>query len=210
MDLLALLEEVRVLARNGLHYTQDVYDRERYRRLLDLAAQAYGEELDLPVEDLRRQFLAEIGPVTPKVGGNAAIFNERGEILLMERADGSGWCLPCGWLEPNESPAETAVRETLEETGLQVRVQQLVDVFTRKAGARYGPFTTLSVVYLCEVIGGALRLSHEGRSLAYLEIDAVRGWHATHEAHARAARAAWQNRQRPPAGGAAREEHGSG
>lgn len=194
-DLFTLLEEVRVIARNGLHYTQDVFDRERYERLLELATRTYSQRLGLPHEPIRAQFLAEVGHITPKVGSNAAIFNEQGEILLMERANGSGWCLPCGWIEPNESPAEAAVRETWEETSLQIRVAQLVDVFTRKPSALNGPFTTLSVVYLCEVMGGELRLSHEGLALRYWKIEEMKDWHATHEQHARAAFDVWtQNR----------------
>ena len=39
------------------------------------------------------RFLSETGYITPKVGADAAIFNESGEILLMERSDGSGWWL---------------------------------------------------------------------------------------------------------------------
>lgn len=193
MDLFTLLEEVRVIARNGLNYTQDVFDRERYERLLEIASQTYSERLDVPVEAIRAQFLAETGHITPKVGASAALFNEQGEILLMERANGTGWCLPCGWLEPNESPAEAAVREAWEETGLQIRALRLVDVFTRKPSVANGPFTTISVVYLCEVVGGELRLSHEGKALRYWRIDDMRDWHATHERHARAAHAAWKN-----------------
>ena len=192
MDLFTLLEEVRVIARNGLNYTQDVFDRERYQRLLDVASRVYSERLDLPLEPIRAQFLAEIGHITPKVGGNAAIFNDRGEILLMDRANGTGWCLPCGWLEPDESPVEAVLRETWEETGLTIRVLRLVDVFTRKPGAANGPFTTLSVVYLCAVTGGELRLSHEGRALRYWKIEDVTGWHADHDRHARAAYAEWR------------------
>jgi 8-oxo-dGTP pyrophosphatase MutT (NUDIX family) len=192
MDLFTLLEEVRVIARNGLNYTNDVFDRERYQRLMDLVTQTYSDQLEVPAAKIRDQFLAEIGHITPKVGSSAAIFNEHGEILLMERANGTGWCLPCGWLEPNESPIEAAVRETWEETGLNIRVLRLVDVFTRKPSAANGPFTTISVVYLCEIIGGELRLSHEGRALRYWKIEAMTDWHATHQHYAQAAYAAWQ------------------
>ncbi len=192
MDLFTLLEEGRVIARNGLNHTKDIFDRERYQRLLEVVTQTYSELLEVPVEPIREQFLAEIGHITPKVGSNAAIINEHGEILLMERANGTGWCLPCGWLEPNESPCEAAVRETWEETGLNIRILRLIDICTRKPNAVNGPFTTLSVVYLCEVIGGELRLSHEGRELRYWNIDEITDWHATHEHHARAAYAEWQ------------------
>ena len=96
MDIYSLLDEIQTIARNGLHYATNPYDRERYERLLSLAIDTYEELLNLPGEALRLRFERELGYITPKVGADAAIFNSRGEILLMERADGNGWCLPCG------------------------------------------------------------------------------------------------------------------
>ena len=185
MDIFSLLDEIQTIARNGLNHDTPPYDRERYERLLKLAAQSYSELLDAPEAELRARFLDELGYITPKIGTDAAIFNERGEILLMERADGSGWCLPCGWVEPNEKPAEAVIREVREETGLDVKITRLVGVFTRKASARYGPHSMIAIVHLCEVTGGELTLSHEGSGLKYWPIDEVTDWHATQEKYAR-------------------------
>lgn len=199
MDIFALLDEIQTIARNGLHYTTGVYDRERYERLLSLSTRTYAELLDTSDEEIRRRFLQEMGYITPKVGADAAIFNDRGEILLMDRVDGSGWCLPCGWVEPNEKPAETAVREVREETGLDVVVRQLIGVFTRPSGGRNGPHTMIAVVHWCDAVGGELTLSHEGIDLRYWPIDAVTNWHATHEQYARAAYERWQSDRLLPA-----------
>lgn len=108
------------------------FDKERYERLLSLTSQTYSELLSIPEETVKARFIAEIGYITPKVETNAAIFNDKGEILLMERFDGSGWCMPCGFVEPNETPAEGVIREVREETGLDGKIKQLVGVFTRK------------------------------------------------------------------------------
>ncbi len=187
MDIVALLDEIQTIARNGLHYARDPFDRERYERLMQLATESYGEMTGAPAESFSRRFMSEIGYITPKVGADAAIFNDQGEILLMDRADGTGWCLPCGWVEPNEKPAETVVREVREETGLDVEISRLVGVFTRMPSSALGPHTLIAVVHLCEVVGGNLTLSHEGRALQYWPIDEVRDWFATHERCARAA-----------------------
>ena len=117
----------------------------------------------------------------------------------MERVDGSGWCLPCGWVEPNERPADAAVREAWEETGLRVKVRQLVGVFSRPAGAQNGAHSLVAVVHLCDVLSGELTLSHEGTALRYWPIDAVTDWHATHETYARAAHDLWQSETLLPA-----------
>jgi ADP-ribose pyrophosphatase YjhB (NUDIX family) len=198
MDIISLLDQMQHIARNGLTYCQNPYDRERYEKLLVLTTQSYGELVDQTADVIKTAFTAELGHITPKVGADAAIFNKQGEILLMERVDGSGWCLPCGWVEPLERPSDAAVREVWEETGLIVAVNQLVGVFTRMPSPRFGPHTMIAVVHLCEVIGGKLTLSHEGLDLRYWPIDQMKNWHGIHEKYARAAYEMWQTGQSSP------------
>ena len=193
MDIYSLLDEVQAIARTGLSFTSNPYDRERYERLLALATREYSELLGVPDELIRAQFAKELGVITPKVGTDAAIFNERGEILLMDRIEGTGWCLPCGFVEENETPEEGILREVREETGLDVKIRQLVGVFTRKPSVKYGPHTTISIVHLCEVVAGKLTLSHEGKALQYWPIDEMKNWHEPHEACARAAYEVWKS-----------------
>jgi ADP-ribose pyrophosphatase YjhB (NUDIX family) len=173
MNLLSLLDELRIIAANGLEYAEDPHDRQRYERLQKLVERYYGEALDLPPETVRDRLAEEFGHVTPKVGANAAIFDEEEEgILLMKRADDGTWCLPGGYVDPNESPRETAVRETREETGLDVEPTELVALYTRTPG-EYGPHNLVSPVYLCTVVGGDWDLSHEGESLRYWHLNDV-------------------------------------
>ena len=192
MDILPLLDELQTMARNGLTYANNPYDKERYTRLLELASNYYGKILDIPSDEVKQRFAKELGYITPKVGGDAAIFDETGKILLVLRTDDRQWCLPCGWVEPGESPEQTAVRETKEETNLEVQVLQLVDVFTRLPNIGYGPHTAVAVVYLCEITGGSLELSHEHTAAQYWNIDDVPAWHELHEHYARGAFRVWQ------------------
>jgi ADP-ribose pyrophosphatase YjhB (NUDIX family) len=153
VDILPLLDELQSIARTGLNFSPSPYDRERYQRLLTLVSAYYGQVLDLPPPEVRQRFSSELGYITPKVGAEAAIFDPEGRILLVRRSDDGLWCLPCGWVEPNESPEEAAIREAGEETGLEVRPRHLVGVFTRKPNCGHGPHTAIAVVYLCDVLG---------------------------------------------------------
>src|SRR5512137_3194114 len=180
MDILSLLDELQTIACNGLNFATNPYDRERYERLLELASTYYGQALDLPPFEVRRRLCAELGYITPKVGAEAAIFDAEGRMLLVRRSDDGRWCLPCGWVEPNESPAEAAVREAREETGLLVRTARLVDVLTRKADQGFGPHSAIAVVYLCEVVGGTVKAAHEVTEVRYCRIADVDEWHERH------------------------------
>jgi ADP-ribose pyrophosphatase YjhB (NUDIX family) len=193
MDILPLLEELQALAQTGLNYTPNPYDRERYERLLALAAAYYGAALDLPPAEVRRRLGAELGYITPKVGAHAALFDAAGRILLVRRADDGKWCLPCGWVEPNESPEETVVREAREETGLEVEVGRLIGVYTRRADSGYGPHSAIAIGYLCEVRGGRFTLSHEIREVGYFRIEDVTDWHEKHAEYARGAWVVWKD-----------------
>jgi 8-oxo-dGTP pyrophosphatase MutT (NUDIX family) len=187
MDILPLLDELQTIARNGLVYANNPYDKERYERLLELVSVYYHKTLDIPSAEVKKRFAAELGHITPKVSAEAAIFNDDARILLLWRADDRKWCLPCGWVEPGESPAQAAVRETKEETGLDVEVLGLADVFTRLPNSGHGPHTAVAVVYLCDVIGGRLELSHEHLAVRYWDVEEVPDWHELHEQYARAA-----------------------
>ncbi len=108
--------------------------------------------------------------VTPRVGANAIVFNEAGEILLTRRADNGQWCLPGGHMDFGETLAETAVRETLEETGLHVQVERLIGVYS----APYPDGITLNdtnqvviASFLCRVTGGEPCLGSETTGIGY-------------------------------------------
>lgn len=191
-DALALLDELRILAQNGLEYAEDPYDEERYERILDLACREYADLTDLSPDAVRERFAEELGHVTPKVGSGAAVFDDEGRILLVRRSDDGTWCLPCGFVDPGESPDETAVRETREETGLDVRPIESVGVYTRHPDER-GPHGLVRHVYLCERVGGELGLSRESEAVQYRSIDEVTDWHHEHRASALDARDRWRD-----------------
>ncbi len=81
--LLGLLDELQTIARNGLEYTTDPFDRERYAQLLAVTVAAYGAVLDVPALEIRARLAREFGYITPKVGADAAIFDDAGRILVM-------------------------------------------------------------------------------------------------------------------------------
>jgi ADP-ribose pyrophosphatase YjhB (NUDIX family) len=61
---------------------------------------------------------------------NVAVTNESGEILLIRRSDNDNWALPGGAVDIGESLPQAAVRETLEETGVECEITGLSGIYT--------------------------------------------------------------------------------
>ncbi len=161
-DLLRWSETLAALARTGLGFTENLYERERFEEVLKVAADmrvAAGHQLDsdILVEEWMKVVGAGVaGYVTPKVAVGAVVGNERGELLLVQRADSGVWLYPTGWADVGYSASEVAVKEVLEETGIQVEPVRLIAVLD---GLRLG-FTAVplySLVFYCRVVGGDLR-----------------------------------------------------
>ena len=73
--------------------------------------------------------IGKLAKLTPTC--DAVIFDPTGQcVLLTRRSDNGRWCLPGGAMDPGESAAECCAREVLEETGLVVRVDRLVGVYS--------------------------------------------------------------------------------
>jgi len=172
-ELVRWAESLAGIARTGLGFTESVYERERFEEILAVAAdiRASVDRRHDP-EALVTEWLAGVGEgvsgyVTPKVAVGAVVGNDRGEILLIQRADSGIWLYPTGWADIGYSPSEVAVKEVREETGIICEVRQLIGVFD---GLRLGWARTplYSVVFHCHAIGGEL----EAHPLECLDV----GW----------------------------------
>jgi 8-oxo-dGTP pyrophosphatase MutT (NUDIX family) len=121
-------------------------------------------------------------PKLPKVirpGTCAAVFNERGEILLQKRADNGFWSMPSGAVDPGESVEQGALREVWEETGLQVRVVRLVGVYSDPRNYMITHYPggdivhNVSLCFVCEWVAGTLQLSDESTDIGYFPVEAL-------------------------------------
>ena len=176
VDVLPLLDELRVIGQSGLMDADSPYDRERNERLLELASEYYGRTIELPPEEIRERLAADLGYATAKVSAGAAIFDDGGRILLVKRTSDGTWGFPAGGVDPNESASEAAIRETREETGIEARIDELIDVYHGEPG-KSGPHSVVHVQYLCERTDGTHQPSHETDAVRYWNIDAVPVWH---------------------------------
>lgn len=61
---------------------------------------------------------------------NVVVENDKGEILMIRRTDNGNWALPGGAIDLGESVTQAAIRETKEETGIDVEITGLVGIYS--------------------------------------------------------------------------------
>ena len=168
---LAWARELQAISQTGLTFTTDDYDRGRYRRLAEIAAEIVEKHAGLPIEPTVENFLVQPGYATPKVDVRGAIVVDGKVLLVQERADGR-WALPGGWADVGDLPSETIVREVWEETGFQVVVSKLIGVYDgNRNGTPLSFYHAYKLVFLCEITGGAARPNEETLDVAFFDFD---------------------------------------
>ncbi len=109
-------------------------------------------------------------------GVTAVVFDERGRVLLGRRSDNGEWSVVGGIPEPGEQPAEAAVREVYEETGVECVVERVVLVQTLRA-VQYGNGDIcqfMDVTVACRATGGEARVNDdESLEVGWFEVDAL-------------------------------------
>jgi ADP-ribose pyrophosphatase YjhB (NUDIX family) len=163
-------EALASIARTGLGFTTNTFEAERYEEILAVAAEirvsadeladdAVAQDVILP-DELRASWIRNVGSgvpgyVTPKVAVGAVVGDDEGRMLLIQRADSGVWLYPTGWADVGYSPAEVAIKEVREETGIICEVvRPLAIIDGLRAGFSRVPL--YSLVFLCRAVGGRL------------------------------------------------------
>ncbi|HEY7931391.1 MAG TPA: NUDIX hydrolase N-terminal domain-containing protein [Acidimicrobiales bacterium] len=165
--LLRWAESLAGVARTGLGFTQSQYERERFEEILKIAGdikvtERDGDLSEGDVSGYVNEWMREVGHgvagyQTPKVAVGAAVTNDRGELLLIQRADSGFWLYPTGWCDVGYSAPEVVVKEVLEETGIEVEPVRLIGVLDgMRLGASRIPL--YSLLFFCRAIGGSLQI----------------------------------------------------
>lgn len=61
---------------------------------------------------------------------NVVVANEAGDVLMIRRTDNGNWAVPGGAIDLGESVAQRAVRETLEESGIEYEITGIVGIYS--------------------------------------------------------------------------------
>lgn len=108
----------------------------------------------------------------PKVGVGVLLLAEE-RILLVKRAmnpEAGKWSIPAGYLDYGEDPVLTAEREVFEETGLQVNVTGVADVFHNPDSAIHGG-ASVFILYHARWSGGSMRAGDDASAVGFFHPD---------------------------------------
>lgn len=125
------ITELQAIAQTGLAYCKDKFDIERYKRLLEIAANLLALKSNHQYEKVLELFAKEAGHSTPKIDVRGAVFKNDQILLVQEKSDGL-WSVPGGWADVNLSPGENIVKEVKEETGFSCSVIKLIGIFDKR------------------------------------------------------------------------------
>lgn len=143
-------DKLRDMSATGLMYSKDIYDQERYQAIQTMAMEMLALATDEPIEEIEKLKLLHFSLPTPVTTADAAVIDKEGRMLLIQRADNQMWAMPGGVLEVGETPAEGAIRETLEETGVHCLAKELVGVFDSRYSGGTSSFHVYRFNFLCE------------------------------------------------------------
>jgi ADP-ribose pyrophosphatase YjhB (NUDIX family) len=170
-EILKIARRVQSIAQTGLHYADNEFDRQRYEELRELSVQLAANLTDASIDRIRNLFTADTGFQTPKVDVRAVVYEDDKILLVRERSDGK-WSLPGGFADINYSPKEVAVKEVIEETGLEVKANRLLAVIdTDKHNFPPLEYHYYKIIILCDLIGGELRGSCETEEAQFFDPD---------------------------------------
>ena len=104
---------------------------------------------------------------------NVVVENDKGEILMIRRTDNDNWALPGGAIDLGESVTQAAIRETKEETGIDVEITGLVGIYSDpKHVIHYTSNNEVrqefSIVLKATSVAGVVRENEEAREVRWI------------------------------------------
>ena len=193
--------EIQALSQTGLTYSENDYQNQRYRRLMEIAAEIVEGHSDLPGEPVLQNFLVQPGYATPKVDVRGAVIRGDKILLVQERVD-ERWCMPGGWADVGDLPSKMVEREVWEESGFEVVARKVIGVYdANRTGVPIEFYHAYKLVFLCEIMGGQARPSNETLAVDFFRFDNLPPLSAarTNERHLTEVFAHLRDEQRPAA-----------
>ncbi|SNZ14717.1 ADP-ribose pyrophosphatase YjhB, NUDIX family [Terribacillus aidingensis] len=158
---------MQAISQAGLHFSKDVFDKERYTELQQLSSEIIATYTGEPAEDMEEMLAAEKGYPTPKLDVRGIVFKGDKLLLVKEKMD-NRWSLPGGFCEIGLSAGENVVKEMKEESGFDVKPVKLLAVLdSDKHTDKPQLFHYYKVFLQCEIVGGGAQEGVETSEIGF-------------------------------------------
>ncbi len=156
-------KSLQAISQTGLHFSEDMYNRDRYEQIAKIAAEMIAHNTNLSEIQVLELNASEFGYATPKIDVRGVVFKSSKILLVREVEDHGRWTLPGGWADVNETPSQATVREVFEESGFETQVVKLLAVYDREKQGHTPPFPyhVYKLFFLCKIIGGCAQAHGE-------------------------------------------------
>jgi len=174
LDLLNLAKRIQALSENGQHYALSDYDMDRYTELENISLRIISLLGKQEIEPIQLSITEKDGYRTPKVDVRAVVFNKKNEILMVREEIDGKWSLPGGWADVGFTPAEIAVKETREESGMKVKAERVVAIFDKRCHP-HPPDThyAYKIFISCIPLNNTLNTGYETSEAGFFSIDSL-------------------------------------
>lgn len=163
--------DLQSIAQAGLEYGKDIFDKERYEKVREIAGEMMQAQTGLPKEKIDTLFLGDEGYQTPKIDTRAAIFKDD-KILLVREKSTQTWSLPGGWNDYDCTTAENCAKEAREEAGRIVKPVKVIAIQDRNHHNKPIRATNITkIFYLCKEISGQFEPNDETDAYEYFTLD---------------------------------------
>ena len=170
---LDIAREIQQLSQTGAAFAVTDYEKDRYKRLTEIAAEIIEHHTTLEKESVTKVLMEHPGYATPKIDVRAAVIKD-GKILLVQESTDNCWAMPGGWADVGDIPSEVASRECKEESGFDVKPVKVIGVFdANRVGGKLEFFHAFKIIFLCELIGGEATPSDETLDVQFFDFNSL-------------------------------------
>jgi ADP-ribose pyrophosphatase YjhB (NUDIX family) len=150
-----MAKRLHAIASTGSHFTEGVFDRERYTEIGQIASQMLSLLGNVPVDEVNNLFPDfGTGYATPRIDVRGAII-EGDQVLLVQEKSDQKWTFPGGYAETGLTLSANVLKEIHEEAGVSCEVVRLMGV-RHKAAHAYKPDIRefYKIFVLCRMVPG--------------------------------------------------------
>ena len=144
--------KLQSLAQAGLYYTNNEFERERYREIREIACEILNCHSSIDIDEIHTYFTAETGYQTPKMDSRSVCFRD-GKILLVQEKNGL-WAIPGGWIDVDKKLSENLIKEAQEEAGAVVEPDFVIALHDWKSHINikfnHLPFQICKIFVMCK------------------------------------------------------------